>query len=72
MLIRSYQTGDELAQARIYNEAAAALPGFKPGKPDEIARRIQAGDLDPRAMFYATENDEIVGYAVFGPNGRIS
>ena len=55
-----------------YNEAAAALPGFKPGKPDEIARRIQAGDLDPRAMFYATENDEIVGYAVFGPNGRIS
>ena len=40
MQIRSYQPGDELAQARIYNVAAGSLPGFKPAKPEEIARRI--------------------------------
>jgi hypothetical protein len=72
MQIRSYQPGDELAQARIYNIAAGSLPGFKPAKPDEITRRLHAGDADPQTMFYATENNEVVGYAVFGPNGRVS
>ncbi len=66
MQIRSYQPGDELPQTRIFNTAAAALPGFKPAKPEEVARRIHAGDFDPHAMFYATENGEVVGYAVFG------
>jgi hypothetical protein len=72
MQIRSYQPGDEVAQARIYNTAASSLPGFKPGKPEEIARRIHAGDSDPLTMFYATENGEVAGYAVFGSSGRIS
>ena len=72
MQIRSYQPGDELAQARIYNVAAGSLPGFKPAKPEEITRRLHAGDADPQTMFYATENSEVVGYAVFGPNGRVS
>jgi hypothetical protein len=72
MQIRPYQPGDELAQARIYNTAAASLPGFKPGKPEEIARRLNAGDSDPHAMFYATENGDVAGYAVFASNGRIS
>ena len=72
MQIRSYQPGDELPQTRIYNTAAAALPGFKPGKTEEVARRIHAGDFDPHAMFYATDNGEVVGYEVFGSSGRIS
>ena len=72
MKIRSYQPGDELAQARIYNIAAGSLPGFKPAKPEEITRRLHAGDADPQSMFYATENSEVVGYAVFGPSGRVS
>jgi hypothetical protein len=72
MQIRSYQPGDELAQAQIYNAAAGSLPGFKPGKPEEITRRIQAGDSDPQAMFYATMSGQIVGYAVFSSIGRIS
>jgi hypothetical protein len=72
MQIRSYQPGDEFAQARIYNVAAGSLPGFKPAKPEEIARRLHAGDADPQSMFYATENGEVVGYAVFGSNGRVS
>ena len=72
MPIRSYQTGDEHAQAQIYNVAAGSLPGFKPSKPEEIARRYQAADSDPTARYYATENGEIVGYAVFSSNGRVS
>jgi hypothetical protein len=72
MQIRSYQPGDELAQARIYNVAASSLPGFKPTKPEEISRRVHAGDTDPQTMFYATENGEVVGYALFGSNGRVS
>ena len=72
MQIRSYQAGDELAQARIYNTAAGYLPGFKPAKPEEIARRIQGGDSDPQAMFYATEQEEVVAYAVFASNRRVS
>ncbi len=72
MLIRSFQTGDEEAQSRIYNIAAAALPGFKPSKPEEIARRYQAADSDSRMRFYATENGEVVGYAAFSAFGRVS
>ena len=72
MPIRSYQPGDEDAQAAIYNVAAGSLPGFKPSKAEEIARRYQAPDSDPNTRFYATENGEVVGYAVFGSNGRVS
>src|SRR5215469_13392834 len=72
MPIRSYQPGDEQAQASIYNAAAGVLPGFKPAKVEEISRRYQAADFDPESRFYAVENGEIVGYAVFGENGRIS
>jgi hypothetical protein len=72
MPIRSYQTGDEHAQARIYNAAAGSLPGFKPATVDEINRRSQAADPDPGSRLYATENGEIVGYAVFSSVGRIS
>jgi hypothetical protein len=70
--IRFYQPGDEIAQARIYNAAAGSLPGFKPAKPEEIARRLHSGDTDPQTTFYATENGEVVGYAVFNSNGRVS
>jgi hypothetical protein len=72
MLIRTYQPGDEQAQARIYNAVAGSLPAFKPADPDEIVRRHQGGDPDPASRFYATVDDEIVGYAVFCANGRIS
>ena len=67
MQIRSFQPGDELAQARIYNIAAGSLPGFKPAKPEEITRRLHAGDTDPETTFYATEDGEIVGYAFSVP-----
>ena len=72
MPIRSYQTGDEESQARIYNAAASSLPGFKPTKPEEITRRYQSADSDPKTRYYATENGEVVGYALFSSNGRVS
>jgi hypothetical protein len=70
--IRTYQPGDEQAQASIYNAAASTLPGFKLAKVGEIARRYQAADFDPGSRFYAVDNGKTVGYAVFGANGRIS
>ena len=72
MTIRSYQTGDEHAQARIYNTAAGVLPSFKPSNPEEIARRYKPGDPNSTTGYYAIENSDVVGYAAFGSNGRVS
>jgi hypothetical protein len=71
MPIRSYQPGDEPAQVRLYNQAAGSLPGFKPATPEEVARRY-AADQDAGTRYYAVENGGVVGYAVFGSNGRVS
>jgi hypothetical protein len=70
--IRPYQPGDEEAQARIYNAATGPLPGFKPASPEEIARRYRTIDADPSSKRFAVEEDEVVGYAVLNPNGRVS
>jgi len=72
MSIRPYQPGDETAQVRIYNTVAAELPGFKPASVDEVVRRYRTVDPEPAAKFSAVENGEVLGYAVFNPNGRIS
>jgi hypothetical protein len=72
MTIRSYQPGDEAAQVAIYNASAAGLPGFKPANEEEVERRYRAGDWDPTAKLYAVEGGEVIGYAVFNANGRIS
>ena len=72
MTIRTYQPGDEQAQAEIYNAAVSSLPGFKPASAAEITRRYHGADPDSGSRFYAIENGHVVGYAVFGANGRIS
>jgi hypothetical protein len=74
MEIRNYQRGkgDEEAQASIYNEAAAGLPKFKPANTQEVSRRVAAKDFDPSLRFYAIENGQPVGYALFNANGRVS
>ncbi len=72
MKIRTFQPGDDAAQVGIYNEAAAALPKFKPATLDEVRRRCHAPDFDPATRFYADENGLVVGYATFQPNGRVS
>jgi L-amino acid N-acyltransferase YncA len=72
MQIRHYHPGDEHAQAEIFNAAAGSLPKFKPATAEEIARRYRTTDADPKTKFYAVENGQIIGYAVYSANGRIS
>ncbi len=72
MPIRAFQPGDESAQARIYNLAAGPLPGFKPATADEIVRRHATARPELGSRYYAVEGGEIVGYAGFGSNGRLS
>lgn len=72
MHIRTYQPGDEQAQAEIYNTVAGSLPGFKPSTAAEIAWRYSGPDPDDGSRFYAVDDGKVVGYAVFGSNGRIS
>jgi len=70
--IRYFQPGDEVAQLEIYNQAAAALPRFKPATLGEIQRRTRARDFDPSSRFYAEVGGRVVGYAISSPNGRVS
>ncbi len=71
MSIRNYRPGDEVHQAAIYNDAAGHLPKFKPSTSEEIKRRTPKDD-DTNYRFFAEDGGQIVGYASFNPNGRIS
>jgi hypothetical protein len=72
MTIRTFQPGDDAALVSIYNEAAGALPKFKPATLDEIRRRCRAPDFDPGTRFFAVADGRPVGYATFHGNGRVS
>jgi hypothetical protein len=72
MSIRTFLPGDDVAQVSIYNEAAAALPKFKPATLDEVRRRVRAPGFDPATRFFAVEGGRPVGYATFHTNGRVS
>ena len=72
MAIRNFRPGDEAAQVSIYNEAASALPKFKPATLDEVRRRNAASDFDPMTRFFAEVGGRQVGYASFQRNGRVS
>jgi hypothetical protein len=72
MQIRTFQPGDETAQAQIFNAAAGGLSAFKPATVDEVARRYREVDTDPQTKLYAVHEGRIVGYAAFNANGRIS
>lgn len=72
MKIRIFQAGDESAQVAIYNEAAAALPNFKPATTQDVEKRVRARDFDPSKRFYVEEQGKLVGYSSFNANGRVS
>jgi hypothetical protein len=72
MHIRTYQPGDEVAQAAIFDEAAGDLPKFKPATAEEIARRARDPEFDPATRFFAEDASRVVGYAGFHANGRVS
>jgi hypothetical protein len=70
--IRTYQPGDEVVQAEIYNQAAGSLNKFKPATAEEVGRRCRAADFDPATRFYAEADGKVVGYASYHANGRVS
>ncbi|MBY0458997.1 MAG: hypothetical protein K2V38_16800 [Gemmataceae bacterium] len=73
MNIRTFQPGDEAAQAAVFNLAACALPGFKPATADDVRRRTRAREFDPAARFYAEDAGAVVGYCAVEPEqGRVS
>jgi hypothetical protein len=73
MLVRTFQAGDELAQAGVFNAAACTLPGFKPAQADEVRRRTRGRGFDPGTRFYAEADGQVVGYCALDPDeGRVS
>jgi hypothetical protein len=59
--IRTFQPGDEVTQAALYNVAAFALPGFKPATADDVRKRARARGFDPATRFYADDGGQVVG-----------
>jgi hypothetical protein len=72
LTIHAFGAADDAAQVSIYNEAAAALPNFKPATLDEVRRRNRDPACDSAARFLAVEDGRPVGYATFQINGRVS
>ena len=72
MTIRTFQSGDDVAQVSIYNEAAAEFPRFKMATVDEVRRRCRAPDFDPTTRLYALAEGRPVGYVTYQLNGRVS
>jgi hypothetical protein len=71
--IRTFQPGDEVAQAGLYNMAAFRLPGFKPSTADDVKRRTRSRKFDPTSRFYAEVDGQVVGYCNLEPEqGRVS
>jgi len=71
--IRTFQPGDEVTQAAVFNVAAHPLPGFKPATADEVRKRTRGRAFEPSTRFYAVEAGQTVGYCVLEPEqGRIS
>lgn len=71
--IRTFQSGDEVTQASLFNVAAYSLPGFKPATADDVRKRTRGRTFDPTSRFYAEVGGQIVGYCSLEPEqGRIS
>lgn len=65
--IRSFQSGDEVTQAGLFNVAAFAFPGFKPATAEDVKRRTRGRGFDSTTRFYAEVNGQVVGYCVLEP-----
>ncbi|HEX4590604.1 MAG TPA: hypothetical protein VH120_11775 [Gemmataceae bacterium] len=72
MTIRTYQPGDEEAQAAIFNAACGQFTAFKPASADDVRKRTRARGFDPATRFYAEDGGKVVGYCTFHMSGRIS
>lgn len=73
MNIRTFQPGDEVTQASLFNVTAFTLPGFKAATTDDVRKRTRGRGFDPAARFYAEDDGQVVGYCVLEPDqGRVS
>lgn len=72
MKIRTFQPGDEAIQVQIYNAAAGNLPRFKPATVQEVQRRARDKDFDRDSRFYVEDGGQVVAYANFSGNSRVS
>lgn len=73
MNIRTFQPGDEVTQASLFNVSAYSLPGFKPATADDVKKRTRGRHFDPTSRFYAEDGGQVVGYCVLEPEqGRVS
>lgn len=73
MNIRTFQPGDEVTQAALFNVAAYSFPGFKPATVDDVKKRTRGRGFDPTSRFYAEEGGQVVGYCTLEPEqGRVS
>jgi hypothetical protein len=70
--IRTYQPGDEDAQAAIFNAVCGGWSGFKPAQAADVRKRTRVRGFDPSTRLYAEEDGKIVGYCSFNVDGRIS
>ena len=71
--IRTFQPGDDVVQAALFNVAAFALPGFKPATADDVKKRTRGRGFDPAARFFAEDGGQVVGYCALEPEqNRIS
>ena len=50
----------------------ALCPGSSQARRRRLPGVIPDADPDPGSRYFAIENGQVVGYAAFGPNGRIS
>lgn len=73
MNIRTFQPGDEVTQASLFNVAAYSFPGFKPATAEDVKKRTRGRGFDPTSRFYAQESGQVVGYCALEPEqGRVS
>jgi hypothetical protein len=71
--IRTFQSGDEVTQAALFNVVAFSLPGFKPATAEDVKKRTRGRGFDPTSRFYAEEGGQVVGYCTLEPEqGRVS
>ena len=51
------------AQVMIYNQAIENFPDYFPAKVEDVVKRFQRADFDPKRIFYAFDGDTMIGYA---------
>ena len=51
------------AQVKIYNQAIENFPDYFPTKVDDVVKRFQNPEFDPKRMYYAFNGETMIGYS---------